>query len=143
MKNREMIVAVVAAMEIACPLKAKESVSHFPIRELTRSETAARLGIDNTPPADAVENMRRLIRDVLDPAREMLGMPVIVNSGYRCPELNRAVGGVPRSYHLAGRAADLNTGTADGNRRLFEILKMLPHVELIWERGGTWIHVAY
>lgn len=57
MKNRQIIVAVAVAAEIACPLKAKESVSHFTIRELTRSETAVRMGIDNTPPDEAVENM--------------------------------------------------------------------------------------
>ena len=143
MRNREMIAAVAIVAEMACPLKAKENVSHFTIRELTRSETAIRLGIDNTPPSWAVENMERLIKTVLDPARDALGAPVIVNSGYRCESLNRAVGGVARSYHLAGRAADLTTGSADGNRRLFAILKSLPHVELIWERGGAWIHVAY
>ncbi len=143
MRNREMIAAVAIAMEIACPLKAKENVSHFTVRELTRSETALRLGIDNTPPAWAVDNMNRLIKEVLDPARDALGMPVIVNSGYRCEPLNRAVGGVARSYHLAGRAADLTTGSVENNRLLFNILKRLPHVELIWERGGAWIHVAY
>lgn len=143
MKNRQIIVAVAVAAEIACPLKAKESVSHFTIRELTRSETAVRMGIDNTPPYEAVENMRRLISEVLDPAREELGIPIIVNSGYRSVRLNKAVRGVPRSYHLYGRAADLNTGTIEGNRKLFEILKRLPHVELIWETGGVWIHVAY
>ncbi len=143
MKNKQLIVAVAVAMEAVTPVKAKEIVSHFTIKELTRSETAARLGLDNTPPREAVENMQRLIREVLDPAREILGMPIIVNSGYRCKELNSAVGGVARSYHLFGRAADLTTGTQQGNRMLIKILQSLPHVELIWERGGAWIHVAY
>ncbi len=70
-------------------------------------------------------------------------MPIRVNSGYRCPRLNKAVGGVARSYHLSGRAADLTTGTIEGNRRLMKILRTLPHTELIWERGGLWIHVAH
>ncbi|WP_363322820.1 D-Ala-D-Ala carboxypeptidase family metallohydrolase [uncultured Muribaculum sp.] len=66
-----------------------------------------------------------------------------VNSGYRCPALNAVVGGAKRSYHLLGRAADLTTGSRADNRRLYDILRTLPHHELIWERGGLWIHVAW
>lgn len=116
-------------------------MKHFTIEELIRSATAGRLGIDNTPPAHVEVNLRRLVDTVLDPAREKLGQPVFVNSGYRCPELNRKVGGVSNSYHLQGRAADLDTRSGD-NRRLFAILESLPHTELIWEQGGKWIHVA-
>lgn len=144
MKTTNLVVAAtVATVEAATPLRAKEAVSHFTVNELTRSATARRLGIDNTPTAEAVENIQRLIDTVLDPARELFGAPIYVNSGYRCKKLNKAVGGVARSYHLSGRAADLNTGSTEGNRRLYKILKTLPHKELIWERGGTWIHVAY
>lgn len=138
-----LVIAAVAAAEITAPLDAKEAVSHFTVAELTRSSTATRLHIDNTPPPEAVAHMERLIAEVLDPARDRLGSPIRVNSGFRCQELNRAVGGAPRSYHLQGRAADLTTGTREGNRMLFEILRTLPHRELIWEKGGVWIHVAY
>ncbi len=143
MKNRELMAAVVAVAEFASPAKAKEALVHFTVDELTRSAVAASMNIDNTPPAHIVGNIHRLIGDVLEPARLRFGAPIYVNSGYRCPELNRAVGGVARSYHLQGRAADLTTGTVDGNRRLWRILCGLPHVELIWEGGGAWIHVAY
>ncbi|MCM1503908.1 MAG: D-Ala-D-Ala carboxypeptidase family metallohydrolase [Muribaculum sp.] len=143
MKNNKLMAAIVAAAEFASPAKAKEAISHFTVNELTRSTTASRMHIDNTPPPEMVDNIHRLIDHVLDPARRELGRPVYVNSGYRCPELNRAVGGVPKSYHLQGRAADLNTGSLEGNRHLWQILQKLPHVELIWEGGGTWIHVAY
>ncbi len=143
MKNSKLLAVLVATAEFASPVKAKEAVSHFTINELTRSNVALRMNIDNTPPPELVDNIHRLIDVVLDPARRMLGRPVYVNSGYRCPELNRAVGGVPKSYHLQGRAADLNTGSIEGNRRLWGILQSLPHTELIWEGGGTWIHVAY
>ena len=144
MKTSDLVVAAtIATAEAATPVRAKEALSHFTINELTRSATARRLGIDNTPPQWAIINLSRLIDTVLDPARELLGAPIYINSGYRCEKLNKAVGGVPRSYHLAGRAADLTTGTIEGNRRLYQILKTLPHTELIWERGGTWIHVAY
>lgn len=142
--NKNTIIALsVAATEAAVPLDAKEAASHFTIRELTQSATATRLGIDNTPPPQAVEAMHRLINDILEPARALLGSPIYVNSGYRCKALNTAVGGAERSYHLAGRAADLTTGTIEGNRRLYAILRTLPHRELIFERGGIWIHVAW
>lgn len=143
MKNHNLLAMVVAAAEFASPVKAKEAVSHFTVAELTRSAVAMKMSIDNTPPPELIDNMKRLIDCVLDPARKRFGAPVYVNSGYRCPELNRAVGGVPRSYHLQGRAADLNTGSAEGNHRLWRILQTLPHTELIWENGGAWIHVAY
>lgn len=144
MKKRNLLTALaVAAAEISAPVEAKEAVSHFTVRELTRSATAVKMNIDNTPPPELVDNIRRLIDKVLDPARESLGRPVYVNSGYRCEELNRAVGGVAKSYHLQGRAADLDTGSRQENLRLWSILRDLPHVELICEHGGAWIHVAY
>lgn len=136
-------IAVISTMEIATPLKAKEAVSHFTIAELSRSTIALRHGIDNTPPPEAVLNMQRLIDNVLEPARNLLQKQIIVNSGYRCPRLNSMVGGAKRSYHLSGRAADITTGNIDDNRRLLEILSQLPHVELISEHGGLWIHVAF
>ena len=143
MKTSNLVIAAtVASVEAATPIKAKEAISHFTINELTRSATARRQGIDNTPPGWAVENLHKLIDTVLDPARNLFGAPIYVNSGYRCDKLNKAVGGVPRSYHRLGRAADLTTGSTEGNRRLWEILKTLPHTELIWEHGGAWIHIA-
>ncbi len=142
MNTPRTVISGIALIEVATPLKAKEALTHFTIAELTRSNTAARLGIDNRPPAEAIANMNRLITEVLEPARVRVGMPIIVNSGYRCKALNDAVGGVARSYHLAGRAADITTGTTEGNRALYGILKELPHTELILERGGAWIHVA-
>lgn len=142
MKTPRTVISGIAIMEVVTPLKAKEAVVHFTIAELTRSNTATRLGIDNRPPAEAIANMNRLITEVLEPARLKAGVPIMVNSGYRCKALNAAVGGVARSYHLAGRAADITTGNTEGNRALYRILKELPHTELILERGGSWIHVA-
>lgn len=117
-------------------------MKHFTITELTRSHTAQRLNIPNIPSQQAVDNLHRLVEQTLDPARQLLGIPIIVNSGYRSPRLNKAVGGAPRSYHLQGRAADITAGTVDDNRRLFKILSNLSHTELIWEQNGAWIHVA-
>lgn len=116
-------------------------MTYFTLEELTRSAVAERCGIDNRTSAEAAANLRRLAETVLDPARRKLGIPIYVNSGYRCLELNRRVGGVRNSYHTKGRAADLDT-RCGRNRELFSILEGLPHKELIWEHGGVWIHVA-
>lgn len=115
-------------------------MKHFTLDELTSSATAQRKGIANVPDATATAHLIRLVRQVLDPARSALGKPITVNSGYRCPQLNKAVGGAPKSYHLLGRAADITTNGC--NRRLYNILQSLPHTELIWENDGAWIHVA-
>lgn len=84
-------------------------MKHFAIEELTHSDTAIGHGIANNPGAVERENLRRLAERVLDPARERLGAPIYVNSGYRNCAVNRLVGGARRSYHLQGRAADLDT----------------------------------
>ena len=118
---------------------------HFTIAELTRSATARRLGIDNTPPASAVRALRALVDDVLDPLREAWGGPIRVNSGYRCPELNKAVGGTPSSQHQHGEAADITVGSRSANRRLLALIKRLdlPVDQCIDEKGFRWIHVSH
>ncbi|MDD2962157.1 MAG: D-Ala-D-Ala carboxypeptidase family metallohydrolase [Muribaculaceae bacterium] len=117
-------------------------MNYFTIDELTQSCVAEKYGIANNPDESVVNNMKRLISQVLNPAREAIKIPIKVNSGFRSAELNKAVGGAVYSYHLSGRAADLTTGTKAGNRRLYKILQHLPHAELINEKDATWIHVA-
>ena len=117
-------------------------MKHFQLEEFIRSNTAEQLNIDNTPTAEIIKNIETLVAKVLDPAREKYGKPIYINSGYRCPELNRKVGGAKRSYHLQGRAADLDTRCGE-NKILYDVLTTLPHTELIWEQSGKWIHVAY
>lgn len=120
-------------------------MKHFTIKELTASATAQRLDIDNTPTAEAVANLQQLVANVLDPLREAYGRPIYVNSGYRCPALNRAVGGVPSSQHLTGEAADITTGNNRENRRLLGLIKKmkLPVDQVIDEQDCTWLHVSY
>lgn len=117
---------------------------YFTIDELTASNVAKQQGIDNTPGSDVVEKLEKLIDSVLDPAREMWGKPLHVNSGYRCPELNKAVGGKSNSQHLRGEAADITTGSKDGNRKLFLMLggSEIPFDQLIDECDYSWIHVS-
>lgn len=118
-------------------------MKHFTLDELTRSATARRLGIDNTPTRQAAVNLERLVDNLLDPLREAYGAPIYVNSGYRCPALNRAVGGAAGSQHLTGEAADITAGSKAGNRRLYELLRNLPVDQAINEHNFAWLHVSY
>ena len=120
-------------------------MKHFTLKEFVKSDTACRLGIDNTPSPQVEERLRQLVDYVLDPLREAYGRPIYVNSGYRCPALNRAVGGVAHSQHLTGEAADITGGNCQENRRLYELLRQLqlPVDQVINEHGFTWLHVSY
>lgn len=123
--------------------------TYFTIAELTKSATATRLGIDNTPPNEAVTCLQSLITNILDPVRRSLGMPIFITSGYRSPKLNQAVGGSATSQHQLGQAADITAGSRYANARLFwTILRMqLPFDQLIWEYGDStgpdWIHISH
>lgn len=115
---------------------------HFHLDELLVSQTAARRGIDNTPPPEVVDELRRLCGGVLQPLRDSLGMPIVISSGYRSPALNRAVGGASASDHVLGRAADLTVpgmSVAEVCRRI--ALLRLPYRQLI-DEFGAWVHVA-
>lgn len=80
---------------------------HFSLDELVFSQSALRKGIDNTPSAESIANLKRLCELVLEPARALLAVPLHVDSGYRSPILNNLVGGAPTSAHMDGRAADV------------------------------------
>lgn len=119
-------------------------MKYFTIKEMCRSSKATELGIQNKPTQAQEENLVRLIEQVLDPAREELGLPIAVSSGFRCQELNDAVGGAKTSEHLHGAAADLK---CKDNAKLFAILrKQGVFRQLIWEFGNDrqpdWIHVS-
>ena len=81
---------------------------HFSVDEFTFSATAQAMGIVNSPGSSELANLRFLCREVLEPARAVIGEPIHITSGYRCLALNRAVGGVAQSYHVRGLAADLH-----------------------------------
>lgn len=120
-------------------------MSYFTIDELCRSTKANLLGISNIPNAEARRCLQALIDNVLDPLRRAYGKPIIVNSGYRCYSLNVAVGGVPNSAHLEGKAADITGGSKIENRKLWELIKKLdlPIDQCIDESNLTWVHVSY
>ena len=118
---------------------------HFSLEEFTRSVTAARLGICNEPPVSAISNLQWLCQGVLEPLREHAGVPITISSGYRCRQLNDAVGGVKNSQHISGEAADIHLPNIKTGKVWFEfIAHHLVFDQLIWEHGGgaTWIHVS-
>lgn len=122
-------------------------MKYFTLKELCKSETARRNGIDNTPGAVEETNLYALVDNVLDPLRNAWGKPIIVTSGFRCEKLNSIVGGVNGSQHMKGQAADIeaHTRSMEDNKRLFElILKLnLPFDQLINEFDYDWIHVSF
>ena len=119
-------------------------MKYFTITELCHSTTADRLGINNRCNQENVFNLTALVDNVLDPLREWYGNPLSVNSGYRCPALNKAVKGSTTSQHMSGQAADIDTGDRHHNKLLFDyIQKNLPYDQLIWENGGAWVHVSF
>ena len=120
------------------------------LAEVTKSATASRLGIDNTPDEWTTENLRQIAINVFQPLRDAFGCPIYVSSGYRCPEVNRAIGGAKRSQHMEGRALDLDADTFGGctNAEIFHWIKEnVEFDQLIWEFGDehnpNWVHVSY
>ena len=124
-------------------------MQHFTIQELSASATAERLTIDNTPPRAAQRMLTILVEQLLDPIRRRYGAPIIVTSGYRCPALNTAVGGVANSHHIVGCAADVTTGNIEQNKVLYAlIIEMqttyaIRFTQLIAEEGYRWLHISY
>lgn len=122
-------------------------MKYFTLQELTKSYSAVKYGIDNTPSQVVVQNLNALVDNLLDPIREAWGAPIIVSSGYRCPALNKRIGGVANSQHLYGQAADIKTvsDTREDNKRLYEMIKSmnLPVDQCINEHDFDWIHISY
>jgi uncharacterized protein YcbK (DUF882 family) len=123
----------------------KYKPKYFSLKEMTSSATAVSKGIDNSLPNDDVKyNLLALIMKVLDPLREAYGQPIIISSAYRCEALNHLVGGVSTSQHLKGQAADITSGTREGNKILFELIRDKGNYDqLIDESDFKWVHVSY
>ena len=122
---------------------------NFTLAELTASDTAKARGIKNEPGLQETVNLTALVHNVLQPLRTAMGEPIKIGSGFRCQQLNKAVGGVSNSQHLTGQAADLCIdGDIQKGRKWFEyIRKHLPFDQLIWEKnpktGSCWVHVSF
>jgi zinc D-Ala-D-Ala carboxypeptidase len=122
---------------------------NFTLSEMTKSETALRHGMDNTPGEVEIENLKRLCEQVLQPVRDHYAKGVKVNSGYRAPAVNQKVGGSPTSDHCKGQAADIEIpGVANAELAQW-IEKNLNYTQLILEfytqgiPDSGWVHVSY
>lgn len=117
----------------------------FTISELIKSDTAIKKKIWNGASREVEDNLIALVGAVLDPLRRRYGKPIRISSGYRNPEVNKAVGGVANSQHLKGEAADIDTGSKLENQRLARLITSmgLPFDQLIDENNYSWVHVSY
>jgi hypothetical protein len=123
--------------------------ANFSLKELTKSDTATRLGIDNTPDDEAIDNLKTLCEKVLQPVRDHFGKSVTVNSGFRSSETNQATGGSKSSDHVKGQAADIEiAGVANADLAQW-IMDNLDYTQLILEfytqgiPDSGWVHVSY
>ena len=126
------------------------SYKYFTLAEFLRSDTAKKKNIDNTPTFEVVERLDELVDKFLDPLRAAYGMPIKISSGYRCPALNKAVGGAATSVHMIGYAADMQVGGSFNKFRDFvvEWVKKsgVKFDQLLLEKntktGAKWIHIG-
>lgn len=113
---------------------------HFTLAEMT---TTSHPDLQDSPSVEVIINLVYLCAVILEPLRKMLGRPVRINSGYRSARLNKEVGGVPNSYHLTGRAADIFCKNLGEARLILTCLRDIPQVDLamIEKKSGFWVHV--
>jgi hypothetical protein len=122
---------------------------HISEKEGSKSVTAIRLGIDNTPDAEAMANMKLIAEKVFEPLREYVGGPIKINSFFRSSALNEAIGGSSRSQHCQGRALDVDDVYGHKtNKEMFQWIRdNLDFDQLIYEFGSEdnpdWVHVSY
>jgi len=118
---------------------------NFTLSEITRSNTAKRLGITNEPSKEHIKNIQRLITQIIQPMRDDIG-PIRISSGYRSSELNRAIGGSSKSQHCKGKALDLqywSDGKMD-NKKIYDwiIDNAVEFDQMINEFDFAWIHLS-
>ena len=119
-------------------------MKHFTFYELCESGTAKTHNIDNKPSEEIRINLRNLVDNCLDVIRGKYGKPITISSGYRCPELNRIVGGAITSQHTKGQAADLKGKNRAENEIIFNVIKELGcYDQLINEYNFSWVHVSF
>ena len=122
---------------------------HISYKEGIYSNTATRKGIDNTPNGEQLDNMELVAEEVFEPLRSYVGGPIKINSFFRCPELNKAIGGSSKSQHCKGQAIDIDdTFGRCTNAEMYHFIKEhLDFDQIIWEFGDDdnpdWVHVSY
>ena len=117
---------------------------HFTLEEMIHSDYAEKHDISNSPSQIIIDNLMMLCVLILEPLRTTLNRPIIINSGYRCKELNKAVGGVPDSHHLQGLAADISFSSEQELKKMLFTLKDNTHLDLALverSKSSKWLHV--
>lgn len=117
---------------------------HFTLEELSHSDYAEAHGIKNYPGQQAQQNLMMLCVLILEPLRTAIGQPIRINSGYRCKEVNLAVGGVSTSHHLLGLAADIHFDSETQLNAMIRDLRKNKHLDLALierSRSSKWLHV--
>ena len=119
---------------------------NFSFEEMCRSNTARVKGLPNVPNAEQVKNLKALCENVLQPLRDYLGVPVVINSGFRSQAVNMAVGGAKNSQHTKGEAADIKCKDFLYAKKIYTwIMDNLQFDQLILESKGktVWVHVSF
>lgn len=114
---------------------------HFTLEELTASDTAARLGINNTPPVYVIENLKRLCT-LLEDVRHAVGKPIRISSGYRCLKVNHAVGSRDTSQHLQGCAADIKVQGVTVDELMKVIIGAGVKFDQLIREFDSWVHIS-
>ena len=135
----------------------KKLSEHLSLAEVTKSQTALRNNIDNTPTDEHIENLKRIAIELFEPVRAAVSAergkdsPLTIASGYRCKELNTRIGGSTRSQHCHGQALDIDLDgwydDYDNSDLFYLIMEEFSFDQLIWEFGDEerpeWVHVSY
>ena len=122
---------------------------HVSYKEGVYSNTATRRGIDNTPNDEQLDNMELIANEVFEPLRVWVDGPIKINSFFRSPDLNTAIGGSSKSQHCKGQAMDIDdTFGKATNAEMYNFIKEnLDFDQMIWEFGSddnpNWVHVSY
>jgi len=122
---------------------------HVSYKEGVYSNTATRRGIDNTPTDNHLHFMEIIANEIFEPLRKWVGGPIKINSFYRSPNLNKAIGGSKTSQHCKGQAMDIDDtfGNATNAEMYYFIKENLDFDQIIWEFGDddnpAWVHVSY
>ena len=121
---------------------------NFTLTEFTKSQTGLRLGIDNDPQGEHLENLRHLVNEIIQPVRSHYGRVITINSGYRSPALNQAIGGASTSQHCRGEAADIEIPGVPNYDLALYIQQHCEFDQLILEfytpgiADSGWVHVS-
>jgi len=116
---------------------------HFSLEEFTRSQTATRMCIENTPSDKLIENGVALCENVLEPLRLAIGKPITITSGYRCRNLNRLIGGSATSSHMKFEAADIVVYGLETGGIAAKINQLGLEYDQLINEFGSWVHVSY